>query len=119
MSPYVSWQVDLLNLDNVYPFGIKQKISKSIIKTSFATAQISSRFYFIQFFQKNHTKCFIMSIDRLTIHIPWMNHSVKVLYQVLGSTQLKNFWSCLHITTFRLAISLSSLLFFISQTHAS
>lgn len=52
MSPYVSWQVDLLNLDNVYPLGIRQKISKSIIKTSFATAQISSRFYFIQFFQK-------------------------------------------------------------------
>ena len=52
MSPYVSWQVDLLNLDNVYPLGIRQKISKSIIKTSFATAQISSRFYFIRLFQK-------------------------------------------------------------------
>ena len=32
MSPYVSWQVDLLNLDNVYPLGIRQKSRKASLK---------------------------------------------------------------------------------------
>ena len=53
VASYMSCQDDLLNLDNFYPLQIKQKIWKSIIKISFATAQISSRFYFIPFSQKS------------------------------------------------------------------
>ena len=87
MSLYMSCQVDLLNLDNFYPLQIKQKIPKSIIKISFATAQISSRFSSKQFFQKivRHTK----KLSSLSNH--WQPFWITLLkFSIKSSTQFSS-----------------------------
>ena len=90
VASYMSCQDDLLNLDNFYPLQIKQKIWKSIIKISFATAQISSRFYFIPFSQKSkqHKKLKYTKDDSIQT-LSLMDHSVKIFYKVLWSIRLK------------------------------